>query len=607
MDSFYGGKQGISFVIKARFSSIDDMMTAFKDPEYKSVWYGEYCLIDTENKFSPDNGKVYRRTLNTAGDPYSGYAEYVGQIVGPAGGVPKVILSNLDDIEAKHDTVTASDAVYYINQNNGVVTAHTVTDNLKVYKSTITAATTTAPAAGIVFKSGREYGTDVTPSLKYNWYNHTATTTPVDGFGNTALNIGLEIPYVDFRINDNIIELPYYVSPAVTELTSINNFYRDYQLSIPHGLPGAYVDNVQIVDYADNTYYEWPIYNEPEDDEVHGTWSADFYNHSGSYSGKILVCDFHYPTGEAPSQQSDNSWDSINGIYICDYKPIEEISLVGNIDGTRTGTSNKYIIPDNDSLQANRNIYITYNAGDTPTPIGSPINYIQDIVCTYDGHLCVLFSDPTIRQPTDISGDYGQGNDGFWWRKNTQTWDGTQFKYTNPELIYLNTWYKDYGSIIPNWGIYARIIAIESTQTAAEGIYNTGLTITSGDGNLIALTEFESMSAIATPTGSPKDQGWYEKIITNTSSNLYYYEASNAVTPAGGVTYYIPEDSKPLTTQYWIGNDRNNNWIQIAKYSGNPNYVTLNNDALSPKPSGDINLNINSISPIAVIPTPTWV
>ena len=30
MDSFYGGKQGVSFVIKASFKSIDDMVDSFK-------------------------------------------------------------------------------------------------------------------------------------------------------------------------------------------------------------------------------------------------------------------------------------------------------------------------------------------------------------------------------------------------------------------------------------------------------------------------------------------------------------------------------------------------------------------------------------------------
>ena len=97
MDSFYGGKQGISFVIKAKFDSVDQMKQCFQDADYKAVWYGEYCIIDTINKNDKDNGMVFRRTLNTAGDTGDGCAEYIGQIVGPAGGTPNIELGSLDN------------------------------------------------------------------------------------------------------------------------------------------------------------------------------------------------------------------------------------------------------------------------------------------------------------------------------------------------------------------------------------------------------------------------------------------------------------------------------------------------------------------------------
>ena len=64
MDSFYGGKQGVSFVLRTSFPSIDAMVRTFQQgPAYTDVWYGEYCLIDTPNKNLKDNGKIYRRGL----------------------------------------------------------------------------------------------------------------------------------------------------------------------------------------------------------------------------------------------------------------------------------------------------------------------------------------------------------------------------------------------------------------------------------------------------------------------------------------------------------------------------------------------------------------
>ena len=50
---------------------------------------------------NPNNGKLYRRTLKRSenGSLNSGnttYAEYIGQIVGPSGGVPNLDLGSLN-------------------------------------------------------------------------------------------------------------------------------------------------------------------------------------------------------------------------------------------------------------------------------------------------------------------------------------------------------------------------------------------------------------------------------------------------------------------------------------------------------------------------------
>ena len=91
LESFYGGKPGFSPVIKASFKYINNedpayqtalinngnnaaalkeytMDECFKDINYTDVWYGELCIIDTENKMNPNNGKLYRRTLKKAPD-----------------------------------------------------------------------------------------------------------------------------------------------------------------------------------------------------------------------------------------------------------------------------------------------------------------------------------------------------------------------------------------------------------------------------------------------------------------------------------------------------------------------------------------------------------
>lgn len=62
MYSFYGGRPGNSFVIITTFKSVNDMVIAFKKgPEYKTVHYDEYVMINTDNKNNLENGRLYRR------------------------------------------------------------------------------------------------------------------------------------------------------------------------------------------------------------------------------------------------------------------------------------------------------------------------------------------------------------------------------------------------------------------------------------------------------------------------------------------------------------------------------------------------------------------
>lgn len=101
MDSFYGGRQGRTYNIVARFPDISAMTSAFAQSTYTAVNFGQYVMIDTINE--PDNypgtwtprwtdrqnGAIYRRGFDitntiapdstTIVNPGNG-AIYVGQI-----------------------------------------------------------------------------------------------------------------------------------------------------------------------------------------------------------------------------------------------------------------------------------------------------------------------------------------------------------------------------------------------------------------------------------------------------------------------------------------------------------------------------------------------
>ena len=104
LESFYGGKQGISPVIKYAFKYIDvndnaykaaiaagataaelkdyTMDSCFAESTYENVWYSELCIIDTTNKNNPNNGKLFRRTLKGKGDSGKNLcAEYIKSLL----------------------------------------------------------------------------------------------------------------------------------------------------------------------------------------------------------------------------------------------------------------------------------------------------------------------------------------------------------------------------------------------------------------------------------------------------------------------------------------------------------------------------------------------
>ena len=120
MNSFYGGKQGHSFIISKTYATIQEMVTSFgKNNSNCPVSFGEYVLINTVNKSNPENGQIFRRGYDynssrkivtyqpTYGgaNPYESYeilangAEYIGTIVGPSGHAPVFNFGHYENVQ----------------------------------------------------------------------------------------------------------------------------------------------------------------------------------------------------------------------------------------------------------------------------------------------------------------------------------------------------------------------------------------------------------------------------------------------------------------------------------------------------------------------------
>lgn len=105
MESFYGGKQGASFIIKKTFTSVSSMNTAFNQKDvYKDVAYGEYVMIENTDMLDDTRGNVYKRGYNGA--------EYIGNFRGLQG-TPIQFQGTYQDNQTYYKNLKQIDTVYY--------------------------------------------------------------------------------------------------------------------------------------------------------------------------------------------------------------------------------------------------------------------------------------------------------------------------------------------------------------------------------------------------------------------------------------------------------------------------------------------------------------
>ena len=230
-NSFYGGRQGASFVIQEKFPFIGNekgitieqfeqsMIYWFKKGNgYKTVNYDEYVIIDTKNKNNPNNGTVYRRGYDYNND--MGGALYVGQIVGPSGLAPHVEIRTVEQVEDMQKTEGFSyrtgDSEYTVTDESIVPGKYIDTEGNPLYNDSIK----------WVYCSVRDDSDDTNESTAY---------------------IGFQIPYT-------VIDFSAQVTSAYTadteELSSREDdgehpFYEKWNLKVPKGIKGDAIKNLR--------------------------------------------------------------------------------------------------------------------------------------------------------------------------------------------------------------------------------------------------------------------------------------------------------------------------------------------------------------------------
>ena len=439
LESFYGGKQGISPVIKASFEYLTNekdsndnyldsaygaavnnadastiaaidaktLSVQFSNPNYQDVWFGELAIIDTTNKFNPNNGKIYRRVLKTTQKDdenfYAGQsAEYIGQIVGPAGGIPKM------------NFVTTSEVQDQINDSSNTIisfpSSQTDMDTDKDNDLLIKEATITSNQ----LVPGKDNNNNFNDTVKYTWVN----VLPSDGTNNTSyVYLGFEIPYPVFEFNPTTVNYTSTASISQNSASIEHPFYWKWDLTIPRGIRGIWQEihignkspwifNVNNLLYADINDL---IYNEDTDNYSVAT--------NASIKNTVTEDHFWYITIKCPKQ--DGSLNEYN-FYLEPYRNINDI------------------IFDQDS--GNITFEFDDNNDDKKIIVETDINFIEKVYGDYNlNAFYILYSSSKVRpNNTETEGeiDYIDSNGQKWKKDADGSNEGKYWLYVSPLIDY---------------------------------------------------------------------------------------------------------------------------------------------------------------------------
>lgn len=390
LESFYGGKQGVSSIIKASFKFISTsdqayidtvskgLMTeseakavtmdeCFKRIDYTDVWYGDLCIIDTGNRNNPNNGKLYRRVLKQSDNKIAGtyntrYAEYIGQISGPSGGMPYFDLGSLDTQRQKavgaiatleEDNAPLNNAGWeyaYTDKTTGLTT-HTIPtatsteeawEQIKVLDS--------SDGASIQMVPGKE-GSTYHDTIRYTWCN---VRRNIEGQESDAwVYLGFEIPYVTYDVS-SVEESSAYSGAVFVDTSDTNHpFYKKYEFHIPRGTRGIGPEEIFVVNPQDSNARTLPagarLYTS---DSISYNQNTDIYSVDTSKIQTVTSNDSYWVGKWCIYNPKVGFTNTINTdvfyIYLGSYKDVRGVTLSNDglltfaySDGTSAVMSNK--------------------------------------------------------------------------------------------------------------------------------------------------------------------------------------------------------------------------------------------------------------------------
>lgn len=403
-NSFYGGRQGAPFIIVKSFKLVDKpifsgtpaeqeaqkliykelikrdlemetlptdaqmnewfdeycMIPNFKNgDDYKTVNYDEYVIIDSVNKNDFDNGKIYQRGRNYLQD--DGDAQYIGQIVGPAGVTPHTKMTTIATVQEK------------------AAEAEAATDGRTYRLTSGTYAPTVNLVPGAKGTVNNRTFDETTDSIQY------AMVSVRDADGHDAeIYVGFKFPYTIIDFYTTSIK-PYqngrYADVSNIEQVNPKNhpYYEKWHITIPEGVPGDALKNFRVITAANNDGVQ-PYTNQSDD---------------RANSREILVYDYY--------DYSDYENGDPKTLYLGSYNMISGI-VIGN-DGTITVSythdndsvfSKKLNWITNLTLDTNGKFTVTYNNNNISNgTYTANLTYVKNLRVDTDGTIYVTYTDGT--------------------------------------------------------------------------------------------------------------------------------------------------------------------------------------------------------------------
>lgn len=414
MNSFYGGKQGFSFVIVKSFSSETEMITAFKrGPSYTDVHFDEYVLINTPDRRDETNGRVYRRGYDYAAvdgkGKATGGAIYIGTIAGPAGLAPMLELSTIQEVEDKTEELAAMGDQYEYRSAEGIYAP-------KDYE--------VKNSSGQVIKTYTENDVNLIPGKeKDGTFNDTIkwkTVSIRDIKGkNTTAYIGFEMPYPVIDFTSTPVDAYTKTSTSRTDDYK-HPFFEKWDIKIPKGIKGDTLKNFRVITAAAGDGVQ--AYSGQDDDRANSRQILvyDYYNYDGSAAGvkttiylgdynmidNIILADDGTFTIQY-SHDNDKVWSKkIKWITETTLDTNNGKLLVKYNTGTTYSTTLKWA--KDIALAADGKITVTYTTG--PEVLDKHLKWIKSMVMNVDGTVIVNYNDGTndtfdkqIQWITDVS------------------------------------------------------------------------------------------------------------------------------------------------------------------------------------------------------------